>query len=64
MSSALVVQVNSEERDRIKNGCDVDLGLDRDAKRGYSGAVSRRVPPRIPRTFREGKGCHMCLKFL
>ena len=33
---SLVVQGNSEERDRIKNGCDVDLGSNRDAKHGYS----------------------------
>src|SRR5712691_8999460 len=59
---SLVVQGNSEERDRKKNGCDVDLGSNRDAKHGYSGTVSRRVPPRIPRPFREGKGCHMCFE--
>ena len=28
---SLVVQGNSEERDRIKDGCDVDLGSARDA---------------------------------
>ena len=42
---------------------DVMSTSDRDAKRGYFGALSRRVPPSISRSFREGEGCHMCLKF-
>lgn len=60
---SLVVQGSSEERDRIKESCDVNLGSARDAEvDSLELKVDELLQEHQPGPFREGEGCCMCLE--